>query len=101
MTQENFSDIDHNALPFKERLDFQVELIKLMLGKEHASLPREEQIRTEIEWAEKYARTVSMIIDDPKNVEVRNLILMHDHIAAAEYLAPQLLQQESVQQDAA
>jgi hypothetical protein len=73
---------NYDSIPLKERLDFQRELILNMLGTDFRSKPRTEQILKEIEWAEKYARKVSEIIDNLENEEIRKLVLSEDYAEA-------------------
>jgi hypothetical protein len=60
---ENFERI-----PLKNRLHFQLILMKMMLGEN----PTHE---AENDWAEKYSVIVSKIIDDANNAFIRELIL--------------------------
>lgn len=77
---------DYDRIPLKERLDFQHILIEKMLGKDFRQKPRENQILLEIDWAEKYARKVSEIIDDKKNEELRDLIFKSEYNKASDMI---------------
>ena len=43
-----------------------------------------------MKWAENYALKVSEIIDDPKNKEIRDLIVIHEYKQACELIIPML-----------
>ncbi len=77
---------DYERIPLKERLDFQHILIEKMLGKDFRQKPRENQILIEIDWAEKYAKKVSQIIDNKQNAEIRDLILKLEYDKAADLI---------------
>lgn len=89
MNKESIDDvINPDAMPFIERMAFQLCLIKIMLGEDFKDKPKEERFRAEMEWANKYARKVSEIIDDIKNIEIRELIYNHEYEKAVEFLKP-------------
>ncbi len=74
---------DYERIPLLERMRFQHELIEEMLGADFRLKPRAEQIQLEINWAEKYAKKVSSIIDDVENKEIREFILSGHYVEAS------------------
>ncbi len=91
MTQESiYNPANYDAIPFKERLEFQVCLIQFMLGPNIAEKSKAERFPLEYEWANQYAKKVSELIDNPINTEVRELIFAHRYQTASELLSPLL-----------
>lgn len=74
---------NYDRIPLAERMGFQHELIEEMLGADFRLKPRIEQIQLEIEWAKKYAKRVSNIIDDVNNEEIRKLVLSSHYVEAS------------------
>ncbi len=90
MTRESIDDvINPDRMPFNERMAFQVVLIEKMIGTNHISKSK-EKFQAEMNWAENYALKVSEIIDDPKNKEIRDLIVIHEYKQACELIIPML-----------
>jgi hypothetical protein len=86
------AELIDDRLNFKERMGFQVELMITMLGgqKTLQNMDIEEKRKIELEWADKYAYKVSLIIDNPKNVEIREQILKHNYEKAVNLILPLL-----------
>ena len=64
-------------IPLKERADFHVFLMKLMLGQKE-KLEKEtaqEWQDKKVNWALTYGKDISKIIDDPKNKNIKDLII--------------------------
>lgn len=64
-----------NRIPLRERMDFQLVLMQIMLGEKSTYKDEDEWNKITINWAEIYGREVSNIIDNPKNKEIRDLIM--------------------------
>jgi hypothetical protein len=65
---EEIKTLDFERISLKNRLHFQLVLMKMMLGENSTH-------ELQNEWAEKYGVRVSSIIDDTKNAFIRDLIM--------------------------
>ena len=70
-------------LPIDKRNPFQVTLMKMMLGEDKTP-------ESKIEWADKYGKIVSDIIDDSSNGKIRSLIMEEKYKEAAVIVANKL-----------
>lgn len=79
---------NYDTIPLKERLELQNILIETMLGEVY--LQNTETIKhvTAFQWANKYIKKVSSIIDNIENKEIRDLILNHQYKEAGELIIP-------------
>lgn len=77
MSIESFGDKlkNSNQIEAKERMAFQILLIKKMLGERPVNETDEEWRQEKINWCDKYAKIVGDIIDNTENKEIRDLIL--------------------------
>jgi hypothetical protein len=67
--------LNTNKIPTRERCDFQAALMDMMIPI--------KSTQAELEWCDKYVDTVSELIDDPKNSEIRELIMNNQHAEAS------------------
>lgn len=88
--KENF-----DRIPLKERMEFQIILIKLMLGEKSIEKTHEEWNQEEIKWIELYAKRVSDIIDNPQNEIIRTLIMKQEYLQAADIVI-KILEKEEI-----
>jgi len=79
-----------DRIPLKERMEFQLTLIELMLGKKSSYKNIDEWNRVTIEWVEKYRGIISDIIDNTENKEVRDLIMKTKYKDASDIVAEML-----------
>lgn len=89
---EGLSTIEYmkDSIPNLERNKFQKELIYLCIPDFELKSPEEER-KLSLEWFDKYATTVSDVIDYPEkqeSKEIRSLIMNHEYKQAAELAAP-------------
>ena len=70
-------------LPLKERNEFQIFLMKNMLGSGSSN-------EGQIAWADAYAKKVSEIIDNPENKEIREFIMGGKYEEAGEMVKEML-----------
>lgn len=96
MNKEIFNNEDKieiekiNRIPLKERMAFQVFLVRYMLGERSLEKTKKEWNEEEIKWAEMYAKVVSDIIDNPENKEIRNLIMEEKYKEASDIMIEML-----------
>jgi hypothetical protein len=77
-------------IPVKERMAFQVFLIKSMLGEKKPSDKTDEEWNEEkIKWTD-YARTISSIIDNTENKELTDLIMAAKYKEASDIIIKML-----------
>lgn len=86
---------NYEAIPLKERMQFQHELISEMLPKDFRDQGHERQIMLELDWANIYAKKVSDIIDNKENVEIRDLILNNEYKKACDIIIAMLNESKS------
>lgn len=88
MTPHEMMDMTPNPdrLAIELRMPSQRILAELMLGENFEKKSRSEKFPLEMEWANKYLKRISDIIDNPENTEVRELIFAGEHEKAAQYL---------------
>lgn len=86
---------NYEAMPIKERMQFQHELISEMLPKDFRDQGHVKQIMLELDWANVYAKKVSDIIDNKENIEIRDLIFKNEYKKACEIVMVMLKESES------
>jgi len=88
MTQHEMMNMTPNPdrIAIELRMPSQRILAELMLGEGFEKKPRAEKFPLEMEWAQKYLKRISDIIDNPDNVDIRELIFAGEHEKAARYL---------------
>jgi len=79
-----------DKIPLKERMEFQLTLIELMLGKKSSYINIDEWNRVTIEWVEKYRGIVSDIIDNTENKKIRDLIMKTKYKEVSDIVAKML-----------
>lgn len=92
---------DPNRISLVERMPVHIKLMQMMLGEDYESKPRIEKFPLEVKWANKYAKKISSIIDNPQNTEVRAMIFAGEDQKAAEFLKPILESEETHEHTAA
>lgn len=72
-----------DRIPQRERNNFQSLLMKLMLGEQPIHKDKKEWRVEQRKWFDAYGGVVSDIIDNPKNKEIRDLIMVEKYTEAS------------------
>lgn len=92
MSEETFETVTENLnrIPMRERNAFQGLFMQLMLGEKPIDKTKEEWNKEKAKWLETYGKTISDIIDNPKNKDIRDLIMQGRHKEASEIVIKML-----------
>ena len=76
-----------DRIPLKERMAFQVVLMKSIFGEKSSYDTEEKWNKVTIEWIDAYIEIINNIIDNIKNKEIRDLIMKKEYREASTIVA--------------